>query len=179
MMRTLVLSFALLAAALPASATLAIAGDTDVARLALSISKAKGGAQGGKVTAGDIVVQGSSGIYDRVATNELRLSLTLGAELSAAGEGYKVIKSQLALKAEGAAGAMAPVDALGGPVPVASIATTDSFALGFAPQGGIAQNAIAVCNALSTADRSAKTSVTRAMSVAVDWRVTTGRFSFK
>lgn len=173
-MRTSALCFALLAPALTASVDVAMAGDTGASRLKLSISEAQG-----STSSASIVVQGSAGRYDRVVSSELRLPLTLQAELSASGDGFKIVKSQIALKAEGANASSQGADALGGAIPAASISATDSYALGFAPQSGVAQNAIAVCNTLSAADRSAKSAVTRTMAVAVNWRVTTGRFSFK
>lgn len=173
-MRTSALCFALVATALTASVSVAIADDADASRLKLSISEAQGG-----TSSANIVVQGSAGHYDRVASSELRLPLTLQAELLGAGEGFKIVKSQIALKAEGANESSQGVDALGGAIPVTSISATDSYVIGFAPQGGVAQNAIAVCNALPAADRSAKSAVTRTMAVAANWRVTTGRFSFK
>jgi hypothetical protein len=126
---------------------------------------------------GEISVEGAAGRYDHVETVSLPLPFALAAELSADAGNLKLVGSELFLKAEGTGKDAHGVAALPGSVPAKSIGVRQGFTFNIQPQGPVAQNAIAVCNGLPAAERGGVRIM--AMSVAVVWRVTTGRFNFK
>lgn len=165
-MRTSVLSFVFVTAVCAAPA---IAASADADRLVLSISSQQ-------ASRAAIVVAGGSGRYDRIEQSDIKAALALSAQPSSNDDGYKIIASRLHLKADGAGSAGA--DTLRGAPFAASQTASDSFSLSLAANGPIAQNAIALCNAVPASERNGK-SIQRTMALAIVWRVTTGRFSFK
>jgi hypothetical protein len=148
------------------------AGDADRVQLSMSRAAVNGAGQPGEIT-----VEGAAGRYDRVETVSLPLSFALSAGLGVDFGSFKIVGSELFLKAEGTGKDAHGVAALPGGVPNQSISLRQEFTLGLSPNGPLAQNAIALCNGLAASERTAVRKLE--MSVAVVWRVTTGRFNFK
>ncbi|MBK9079298.1 MAG: hypothetical protein IPL91_09310 [Hyphomicrobium sp.] len=170
------LMFALAVAGSATQAAPALAGlageQTDRVRLALGTMPVGGGATPA------IVVHGANGRYDRVATTSVALPLTLSADLVALGSSYKILKSNVVLKSEGAA-ASSSIDMLADQGPVQALSRAQVFTFELNPQGPVAQNAVSVCNGLDADERASGSAAVVSMDVAVRWQVTTGRFTFK
>lgn len=178
-MRVSTLSIAVAVAALAAQATSpATAGMADSAadsrRLNLNVTNV--GDRNAARPA--ITVAGRDGKYDRVETFNFRAALTLSAQTANAGA-YKIVRSRLFLKTDGTATTSEGVDTLDGALPSAVMMADRSYEMPIALNGPVAQNAIALCNSIPAAERSGSADLRRAMSVAVAWRVTSGRFAFK
>lgn len=119
-----------------------------------------------------IIVSGRAGRFDRVSAATLHIPLKLEATLGEGGSGRKIVGSDLILKQSGTASGAAATDAREGVVPRAQLALQKTFDFNVEPLGPVAQNAIALCNGNGDA-------ASINMSLAVVWRVTTGRFNFK
>lgn len=178
-MKTTMLSIAAAAAALamPAFTSVAVAGiaeNTSNSRLTLKL--ANGG--GRSATRPEIKVTGSNGKYDQIETSFLRATVALAAS-PVGDDTYKIVRSRLFLKADGLGTANDGLDTLSDALPSASLKADGSYDLPIAINGSVAQNAIAICNAVPAGQRNSNAAVRRTMSLAIMWHVTTGRFAFK
>lgn len=177
-MRTSALNIAVAATALSVTglAVPAFAGMSDGAaatRLTLSLVNT----QAAETARPELTVAGRDGKYDRIETSSVRAALDLSAEPADAGS-FRIVRSRLALTTDAAATEPDAVDTLSDAVPSASQSARSVYNLPVSLNGPVAQRAIALCNAVPVAERNTST-VRRAMSVMVAWRVTTGRFAFK
>lgn len=167
-MRSFAFSLAFVTAVI---ATPAIGGQADGDRLVLLTSAQQ-------ASRAAIAVAGSNGRYDRVVQSELKAALALSAQPTMNDDGYKIVASRLFLKADGT-GSASGVDTLGGVPFAAAQSVSGNYTLPLAVNGALAQNAIALCNAVPPSERAGKSGIKRTMALAIAWRVTTGRFSFK
>lgn len=135
-------------------------------------------AQSDSANPSELVVEGTAGRYDRLTATRLTLPLTLTADFAADVTGFKILKSELLLKADGSGPDALRVDTLANALPVKAIAAAQSHTLTVAAQGPVAQMAMAACNGAAVPDR-AGGARTATLNVAVLWRVTTGRSNFK
>lgn len=178
-MKTAMLSIATAAAALVMTAftSFAVAGiaeNTGNSRLTLKL--ADGG--GRLATRPEIKVIGSNGKYDHIETSDFRATLALAAS-PVGDDTYKIVRSRLFLKADGQGTANDGVDTLSEALPSAALKADGNYNLPIMVNGPVAQNAIAICNAVPAGERIGNAAVRRTMSLAVMWHVTTGRFAFK
>ena len=169
---TLVLSLLGGLAALPA--TQAFAGENSGLTMTIKADQRAGSSKSPHIS-----VQGSSGRYDRISSSGFSLPLTLKGELEADANGDKIIASEVFLKTAGANRQALSVSAGKGEVPSRTVAIEQTFDFDVEPQGPVAQNAISLCNGMSSAGRNSGKAVTLAMAMPVVWRATTGRFTFQ
>lgn len=171
-MRPPTLSFAVIVAATFAIMTDASAGAGGSDRLQLAIQASA------NASSSELVVDGAAGRYDRLTATRLTLPLTLNADFAGDVTGFKILKSEVFLKADGSGPDALRVDTLANAQPVRAISGEQTLTLVAAANGPVAQSAIAACNGVAVSDRPAGAhKVTLAL--AVLWRVTTGRSNFK
>jgi hypothetical protein len=171
-MRNVLKNLTLMAITLVGSVTAASAGGSALVQMSIGRIAVNGSDQ-----PGEIPVEGAAGRYDRVETVSLPLPFALAAELSPEAGNLKLVGSEVFLKAEGTGKDAHGVSALPGGTPAKTIRMRQGFTFELQARGPVAQNAIALCNGLPAAERAGVRKL--AMSVAVVWRVTTGRFNFK
>lgn len=174
---TLSIAAAIAAIAVPVFTSAAIAGiaeNTENSRLTLKLANGRNHA----AARPEIKVTGNNGKYDRIETSDIRATLALAANPANDGS-FKIVRSRLFLKNDGQATADAGVNTLSDALPSAALNADGDYNLPIAINGPVAQNAIAICNAIPASERSGNSSARRTMSLAVAWHVTTGRFAFK
>ncbi len=118
-----------------------------------------------------LVVSATNGRPDKIKTTSLAAGLSLIAEVKETAGGYKILHSDLVLKSEGAASKA--VEVFAAKVGDGNLSLEDIFLFEIDPRGPTAQNAIALCGTLKGGVKSA------AMSLAMLFRVKTGRFDFR
>ena len=162
----------LFAAALPA--TLGHAGESSGTVMTIKADQPREASKSPK-----IIVQGSAGRYDRIAASGFSLVLRLNGDVGADAAGDKIIASEVFLKTAGANRQALSVNTGKDQIPSRTVAIDQTFDFDVEPQGPVAQNAIAMCNGLSSSERGTGKAVTLSMALPIVWRATTGRFNFK
>lgn len=165
-MRTMVLGIA--ATTVTLFSGVAGAADAPAERLRMTLSGAPA----------ELAVEGSEGRYNRLSVPAISLPLTLNAEPTEDGNGFKILKSEVRLKADGRDGAAKAIDTLANQAPVRSLATSDTHRIDIIAQGPVAQLAISACNGIAPSER-ATTEKRVTVPVTVVWQATTGRSTFK